>query len=261
MPDIGIIVGSGFGEIEGTMEKRSEKISTPYGDPSDAYRIYEISGVEAAFLARHGSLHHIPPHKINYRANLWGFRELGAKRILSVSAAGGISTGVIPGDIVVPDQVIDMTSCRTSTFFEGADAVHIDFTSPYCKDLRELLLRAGKRSSIELKDGATYICVNGPRLETRAEIRFFASIGADIVGMTAMPEASLARELELCFGLISVVTNYAAGISGKPLTVTEVIEVMKRSKGSIWRILERLLQMLPAHRDCECSKALKEARM
>jgi 5'-methylthioinosine phosphorylase len=261
MPDIGVIVGSGFGEMEGTEEKRSEKISTPYGDPSDAYRVYEISGVEAAFLARHGRLHHVPPHKINYRANLWGFKELGVKRILSVSAAGGISTGVMPGDIVVADQVIDMTSCRPSTFFEEDEAVHVDFTSPYCKDLRELLLRAGGRSSIELRDGGTYICVNGPRLETTAEIRFFASIGADIVGMTAMPEASLARELEVCFGLISVVTNYAAGISGKPLTVTEVIEVMRRSRRPLWRILEGLVRMLPADRDCECSKALKEARM
>lgn len=261
MPDIGIIAGSGFDEIEGAAEKGSEKISTPYGDPSDAYRIYKISGVEAAFLARHGSPHHTPPHKINYRANLWGFKELGVKRIFSVSAAGGISSGVIPGDIVIPDQIIDMTSGRASTFFEGDDVVHIDFTSPYCQDLRELLLQAGRRSSIELKDGSTYICANGPRLETRAEIRSFASMGADIVGMTAMPEASLARELELCFALISVVTNYAAGISGRPLTVTEVIQVMKGSKGPIWRLLGRSLQMLPVDRACDCSKALKEARM
>ena len=261
MPDIGIITGSGFDEMEGIVGKELKKVSTPYGETSDAYRICEISGIEVAFLARHGRPHHIQPHRINYRANLWGFRELGVERLFSVGAVGGINPSLIPGEIIIPDQIIDMTCGRPSTFFEGDEVVHIDFTSPFCADLRDVLFRAGKQSSLHLKDGATYICVNGPRLETKAEIRSFSLIGADVVGMTMMPEASLSRELELCIAHIAVVTNYAAGISERPLTVTEVIEVMRHSNVPISLLLSNSLQIMPNERTCECRRALRNARI
>ena len=261
MPDIGIITGSGFDEMEGIVGKELKKLSTPYGETSDAYRICEISGIEVVFLARHGRPHHIQPHRINYRANLWGFKELGVERLFSVGAVGGINPSLIPGDIIIPDQIIDMTSGRVSTFFEGDEVVHIDFTSPFCADLRDVLFRAGKQSSLYLKGGATHICVNGPRLETKAEIRSFSLIGADVVGMTVMPEASLARELELCIANIAVLTNYAAGISERPLTVAEVIEVMRHANVPIGLLLSNSLQIIPNERTCECRRALRNARI
>lgn len=261
MPRIGVIGGSGLYEIEGIVIKEGKKITTPFGDPSDIYRVGDIAGIEIAFLPRHGSPHHIPPHRINYRANIWGFKELGVERIISVSAVGGITPEMIPGTIVVLDQVIDMTKGRESTFYDADVVVHIDFTEPYCPELRDSIFSAGKKSGIDLKQTGTYIGVNGPRLETRAEIRFFSRIGADVVGMTGMPEASLARELEICFSGVSVITNYAAGISEKKLTTTEVVETMRKSTERLKLLLKETFSLIPAERRCGCKDALKDAKM
>jgi 5'-methylthioadenosine phosphorylase len=259
---IGIIGGSGLYDIEGVVIKDISKIVTPYGYPSDSYVIAEFAGRDVIFLPRHGSRHNIPPHKINYRANIWGFKELGVERIVSLSATGGISNHMVPGSIVVLDQIIDMTKGRDSTFFDGEDGVvHIDFTEPYCQELRNSFLKAGRKSGIALNKAGTYICVNGPRLETKAEINFFSKIGADVVGMTAMPEASLAREAELCYVGIGVVTNYAAGIIKKRLTTTEVLEVMKMTTGRLKEVLKEAFKLIPVERKCACKEALKEARM
>ncbi len=261
MTRIGIIAGSGFHEFEGVEILSLEKIATPYGEPSDVYRLGEISGIEVIFLARHGTPHRIPPHRINYRANVWGFRELGAERILSVNAVGGIHREPGPGSIIVPDQIIDMTHGRDSTFYDGDKAVHIDFTMPFCSELREALISACRKSGVRHRESGTYICVNGPRLETKAEIGHFSSMGGDVVGMTAMPEASLARELELCYAGISVITNYAAGISAKKLTVTEVVETMRISMEKIKSLVKEALSLIPGKRMCDCKDALTEARM
>lgn len=261
MPKIGIISGSGFYKIKGVKVKETKKIKTPYGEPSDIYRICELSGKEVAFLSRHGSPHHITPHMINYRANIWGFKELGIERILSVNAVGGINRKMRPGDIVIPDQIIDMTYGRASTFYDKDKVFHIDFTMPFCTELRKAVLNAGKKYDKNLHRSGTYICVNGPRLESKAEISYFSKIGANIVGMTVMPEACLARELELCFACIAVVTNYAAGISVKKLTATEVIETMKVSMERIKNLLIETLKIIPEIRTCDCKNALKEARM
>ena len=261
MPKIGIIAGSGFYEIEGVEVKELRKLTTPYGEPSDMYRICEVSGREVAFLSRHGTPHHISPHRVNYRANIWGFRELGVERILSVNAVGGINKDLKPGDVVIADQIVDMTHGRAATFYDENEVVHIDFTEPFCPELRTTVITAGKRIRTETRDSGTYICVNGPRLETGAEIRFFSTAGADIVGMTVMPEACLAREMELCFVCISVVTNYAAGISGKGLTTTEVIETMKLSMDRIRSLIGEALAVIPEPRMCDCQSALKEAKM
>lgn len=261
MPKTAIIAGSGFYDIEGVRVRELKKITTPYGDPSDVYRICEWSDLEFAFLSRHGSPHRIPPHKVNYRANIWGFIELGVERILSVNAVGGINTQMRPGDIVITDQIIDMTHGRASTFYEEHEVVHIDFTMPYCAELRDSIIKAGKIAGIELKDSGTYVCVNGPRLETKKEISLFNNIGGDVVGMTGMPEACLAREMEMCFSGIAVVTNYAAGISAKKLTTTEVVDTMKVSMEKIRKLLMTTLGIIPQERSCDCKNALKDARM
>ncbi len=258
---IGIIGGSGLYKIEGIAFKEEKEISTPYGKPSASYRVGEAGGVGIAFLPRHGSPHNIAPHKINYRANIWGFREIGVKRIISVSAVGGINPQMKPGDIAVLDQIIDMTENRASTFYDDEEVVHIDFTEPYCPELRKTILASGEKTGIGLKDKAAYLCVNGPRLETAAEIKAFSLLGADVVGMTGMPEASLARELELCFSGIAVVTNYAAGISGKKLTTTEVVETMTETIEKIKLLLKETIGLLPVNRNCNCKDALKDAKM
>jgi 5'-methylthioadenosine phosphorylase len=259
---IGIIGGSGFYEIEGVVINGIKSVSTPFGAPSDYYRTGEISGRDVVFLPRHGSKHTIPPHRINYRANVWGFKELGVERILSIGASGGISCEVAPGTIVVPDQIIDMTAGRDGTFFEGEEGVfHIDLTEPYCTELRDTIFASGEKTGIELKKSGTYICTNGPRLETRAEINFFSRIGADIVGMTAMPEAALAREAGICYAGISVVTNYAAGLKEKKLTASEVIEVMSNTEERLKILLKLVFDLVPSERNCSCKDALNEAKI
>lgn len=262
MEKIGIISGSGLYEIPGLRLKRRRAVKTPFGIPSDKYIIGEIEGSDVIFLPRHGSLHNLPPHMINYRANVWGFKELGVKKIISISAVGGIKRGLKPGNIVVLDQLIDMTRHRKSTFYDGeTGVVHIDFTDPFCPEILQVLRKAGKRANLSLKMGGTYIAVEGPRLETAAEIKAYALLGADVVGMTGMPETSLARELEMCYSGISVVANFAAGISRKRLTTSEVIKAMKASTEKIKRLLKITFTLLPEKSTCHCQKTLKDAKI
>jgi 5'-methylthioadenosine phosphorylase len=262
MPEVGVIAGSGLYEMPGLKMLREERIETPYGDPSTPYAIGELGGVEVAFLPRHGVPHRIPPAQVNYRANIWGFKELGVKRILSMNATGGINADLKPGHIVICDQVIDMTQgARPSTYYGLEEVVHVDFTDPFCNELREALLEAGRKAGISLVDGGTYVCVNGPRLESRAEIKHFSIIGADIVGMTGMPEASLAREVEICIACVSVVTNYAAGISTHKLTTKEVVDVMAETTEKLKLLIKETLPLLPQERACPCKDALKDSRM
>ncbi len=262
MSKIGVIGGSGLYEIEGFTLKKRRKVSTPFGNPSGQYLTGEIGNTEVVFLPRHGKKHDIPPHMINYRANIWGFKKLGVDRIISISAVGGIKKGLKPGDIVTSDQVIDMTKNRQSTFYDGkGGVVHIDFTEPYCPELRSIILKAGKKSRVALKNGGTYVAVEGPRLESAAEIKSFSILGGDIVGMTGMPEVSLARELEICYAGLAVVANYAAGISKRKLTVAEVMDAMKDTTEKIKRLLQTTFLLIQDDRTCECKDALKEARI
>ncbi|MBI5849081.1 MAG: S-methyl-5'-thioadenosine phosphorylase [Nitrospirae bacterium] len=261
MPEFGVIAGSGVYTIPELEIIESVKLSSPFGEPSDLYRIGRLSGREIAFLPRHGSLHHIPPHRINYRANIWGFRELGVKRILSVGATGGISKEMRPGSLVLLDQIIDRTSGREATFYDENEVVHIDFTEPFCPDLRKMLLVSASEAAVHVLGKGTYIAVNGPRLETAAEIREFALIGADVVGMTGMPEAALARELEICFAGLAVVTNVAAGIAEGRLSATEVVAAMKASLQQIRALLKAFFSLNPAPSACTCGGSLTNARM
>jgi 5'-methylthioadenosine phosphorylase len=261
MPLLGVIGGSGVYDMPGLEITDTVKVDTPYGDPSASYLIGRLAGREAAFLPRHGTAHRLQPHKINYRANLWGLRELGVKKVVSVCATGGINPGMSPGAIVLPDQIIDMTSGRISTFYDEDEVVHIDFTHPFCPDLREILSRASEAAGLTVITSGVYICVNGPRLETAAEIGTFAGWGADLVGMTLMPEASLARELEMCFACIAVVTNFAAGMTATKLTTQEVLETMKTTEGKLRSLLAQLFPMDPQTSRCTCGQSLKEARL
>lgn len=238
------------------------EVKTPYGLPSASYRLGEVRGVEVAFLPRHGHPHCIPPHRINYRANLWGFRELGVERIFSVNASGGITPIAEPGAILVLDQVVDMTQgAREGTFFDGPEVVHIDFTDPFCPELRRAALDAAGDEGLTVHDGGTYVCANGPRLESRAEIRYLASTGADVVGMTAMPEAALARELEICFSAIGVSANWAAGITEGKLSAVEVVEMMHEAGDRINRLLGAAIARAPESRACPCGDALGGAKV
>ncbi len=262
MPKIGVIGGSGLYDMKGFVLNKKKAVKTPFGKPSDQYLLGKIGNVEVVFLPRHGKHHDIPPHSINYRANIWGFKKLGVDRILSISAVGGIKKGLTPGDIVILDQVLDMTQSRISTFYDGKDGVvHIDFTEPYCPELRKVLMKAGKGAKVSVKNGGTYVAVEGPRLETASEIKSFKILGGDVVGMTGMPEASLSRELEICYSGLSVVANYAAGISKKKLTVAEVMEAMQSSTGNIKRLLKETIRLIPKNRKCHCGEALKEAKI
>jgi 5'-methylthioadenosine phosphorylase len=258
---IGIMGGSGLYEIEGLSVKESRDVDTPFGRPSGPVSKCEYEGRTLCFLPRHGGDHSIPPHKVNYRANVWALKDTGVQKIISVSAVGGINTNFEPGGIVLGSQILDFTKNRISTFFDENDVVHVDCTYPYCGDMKNIIVTVAKDTGIDIVDGSTYVAVEGPRLETAAEIEFYRSAGADIVGMTAMPEASLAREAEMCYSGIYVVTNYAAGIKGDKLTTDEVVQTMNASADRVKVLLSKVLTSLDRNGMCECRNALKNARM
>ncbi len=209
-----VIGGSGLAKLAELTDKQRRVVRTPYGDASGALTFGRLDGTQVCFLARHGYGHTIPPHEINYRANLWALKEAGVKKILAVAAVGGIRADLVPGSFALPDQIIDYTHGRKNTFFESSDqpVSHVDFTHPYDIELMENLAAKAKLLGLSLKQGGTYGCTQGPRLETAAEIKRMANDGCDIVGMTGMPEAVLARELGLPYASVAVVANYAAGL-------------------------------------------------
>jgi 5'-methylthioadenosine phosphorylase len=265
MTKIGIIGGSGIYRLHGLKLIDELSIETPYGKPSSNYSIMQSETSQFVFLNRHGIDHDTPPHKINYRANIWGFKEIGVKNIIALCAVGGINKSFVPGDIVFPDQIIDVTSNRSQTYYDVEPLYHVDFTIPFCPALRDCFIRAASEISQFVYKSGTYICTNGPRLESSAEIKYYSIIGADMVGMTGMPEAVLARELELCYASCAIITNYAAGIKEQPLTVNEVITTMKQSEVKLNALIERILilveGLLTGDEDnlCTCNNALKEA--
>lgn len=255
---IGIIGGSGLSESE--IKKENISIKTPYGEPSCPYEIEDLGFTKVLFLRRHGETHSIPPHRVNYRANIYGFKTAGIERIFGIFAVGSLKEEIPPGSIVIPDQIIDFThGARQSSFYDGPRVVHIDFTEPFCSEMRLSLIETAKNLGIKVVPLATYICVNGPRLETSAEIKFYKNTGADIIGMTLMPEASLAREAEICYTAVAVTVNYAAGISKKPLTVKEIVQVMNETIDTVSMLVKETLKILPEERRCECKNALTES--
>lgn len=237
-----IVGGSGLTKLPGLEITRRQVVRTPYGDPSGPLVFGILNGAEVVFLARHGQAHTIPPHEINYRANMWALKDQSVRAVTAVASVGGIRPEFGPGKIVIPDQIIDYTSGRKHTFFEAGAAVkHIDFTEPYDRNERERLLSASRICSEDVADGGVYAATQGPRLETAAEISRLANDGADLVGMTGMPEAALARELDLPYATIAVVVNHAAGRGDSRFGIQ--MESLERvlSKG-----MERVINILSA---------------
>jgi 5'-deoxy-5'-methylthioadenosine phosphorylase len=244
---LAVIGGSGLTKLANLDVSHREVVRTPYGDPSGPLTFGEICGRPVAFLARHGYGHTIPPHAVNYRANLWALRERGAAAIISVASVGCIRADLKPGEILIPHQIIDYTSGRQSTYHDGQDntVTHIDFTEPYDRALRERLAEASAAAGISVKAQAVYAATQGPRLETAAEINRFERDGADVVGMTGMPEAALARELAVPYAAISVVANYAAGRadSRDGISFASIETVLVESMGQVRAIIEKMVSL------------------
>lgn len=244
-----IIGGSGLAKLSALQKQRRRVMRSPYGEPSGALTFGQLAGREVVFLARHGYGHTIAPHEINYRANVWALKELGVQGVFSVATVGGVRADLGPGTLVVPDQIIDYTHSRKNTFFEGAEArvTHIDFTLPYSASLRTLLLDSARAVGEPIVDGATYACSQGPRLETAAEIERIAGDGGDLVGMTGMPEAALAREAGLEYAALGVVVNHAAGRgeSRQQVKLEDLENVMRQTVTRAVRILEQAVQGEP----------------
>lgn len=257
MPFIGIIGGSGLYSI--FEPKESLKIHTPYGSPSDDIQIGILSGTEVAFLPRHGRGHRIPPHRINYRANIFALKEVGVERIIGVSAVGSLREDYRPGDIVFVDQYIDFTKKREYTFYDGPKVVHISTADPFCPEMTRILIDVCKKIGIDYKEKGTYICIEGPRFSTRAESKMFRTF-ADIIGMTLVPEVQLARELEMCYVSIATVTDYDVWAE-KPVSTEEVIKVMKENEAKVKRILAEGIPKISMERKCECRYSLKGAEV
>jgi 5'-deoxy-5'-methylthioadenosine phosphorylase len=246
MTRLAIIGGSGLTSLPGLTIIRQQVQQTPYGEPSGLLTFGNYANQELVFLPRHGNPHTIPPHKVNYRANLWALREVGVTHVISVNAVGGITREMRPGRLVIPDQIIDYTSGRGHTFFEDGlkRVTHVDFTRPYCEELRQHLIRAGQSAGLDLYPGGTYGATQGPRLETAAEIDRLERDGCDLVGMTGMPEAALARELEFCYASVSVVANWAAGRAAGPLTMESIYDTLEQGTARVLRLLEAVIPQL-----------------
>lgn len=240
MAKLAIIGGTGLTSLKDLEIVRREVMHTPYGEPSAPLVFGEMARNEVVFLPRHGAGHTIPPHKINYRANLWALKESGVEQVIAVNAVGGIDTRMQPGNLVLPDQIIDYTWSRINTFFEEGltNVTHIDFTVPYCESLRQVLQTCAAEIDLNVINGGIYGATQGPRLETAAEIDRLERDGCALVGMTGMPEAALARELELCYASISVVANMAAGRSDEALTMEMIERHLKTGLKDVRRLLE-----------------------
>ncbi|OEJ26455.1 methylthioadenosine phosphorylase [Streptomyces agglomeratus] len=263
--EIGVIGGSGFYSF---LEDVTEvEVDTPYGKPSDSLFLGEIAGRRVAFLPRHGRGHHLPPHRINYRANLWALRSVGARQVLGPCAVGGLRVEYGPGTLVVPDQLVDRTKARAQTFYDGEtpvdgrlpNVVHVAFADPYCPAGRRAALAAARGREWEPADGGTLVVIEGPRFSTRAESRWHAAAGWSVVGMTGHPEAVLARELGLCYTSLALVTDLDAGAeTGEGVSHEEVLTVFAANVDRLRNVLFDAVAGLPADeaRDCLCGRAL-----
>jgi len=260
--EIGIIGGSGLYDPGIVENPREVKVYTPYGEPSDHIIVGTVRGRRVAFLPRHGKGHRIPPHRINYRANIWALKSLGVKWIISVSAVGSLREDYRPGDMVVPDQFIDMTKKREYTFFDGPVVAHVSMADPFCEQLRQEIITVGKELGIRIHERGTYICIEGPRFSTRAESRIWKDVfKADIIGMTLVPEVNLACEAQICYATIALVTDYDVW-ADKPVTAEEVTRVMKENTERARRLLYELIPRLPEAPNparCSCCRSLETA--
>ncbi|MEW5693240.1 MAG: S-methyl-5'-thioadenosine phosphorylase [Candidatus Hydrogenedentota bacterium] len=260
---IGVIGGSGLYEIEGIKDVTEKKIKTPFGNPSDSIMIGTLNDRRVAFLPRHGRGHRILPAEVNSRANIWVLKKLGVEWIISVSAVGSMKEEIKPRDFVIPDQLFDRTKSRISTFFGDGIVVHIGFAQPYCKELREILYKVCKENNITTHYNGTYVCIDGPSFSTKAESRIYRSWGVDVIGMTNLPEAKLAREAEICFATIALATDYDVWKEGEEVSVERVIANLLSNVDNVKKVIKDVVKYIPIdkERTCECSKALQNAIM
>ncbi|MBI5434448.1 MAG: S-methyl-5'-thioadenosine phosphorylase [Planctomycetes bacterium] len=259
---VGVIGGSGLYEIDGLTDVREVQLSTPFGSPSDAYICGTLHGVKMVFLPRHGRGHRISPSEINFRANIWGLKKLGVTRILSISAVGSMREDVHPGDFVVIDQFIDRTRHRPDTFFEGGVVAHVMFADPVCHDVRKVFLGAAAKVGVKAHDGGTYVNMEGPQFSTRAESKLYRSWGVDVIGMTNLQEAKLAREAEICYATLAMATDYDCWHeSHDDVTVEAILAVMHKNIGNARSVIKAAVPLFAAQRTCGCSKALEFAIM
>lgn len=258
---IAVIGGTGVYDPNIMTNIKDETVVTPYGEVQ--LKIGNYLGKPVAFMNRHQEDHSIPPHLINYRANISALKKLGVKSILATGAVGSLNPAMQPGQFIFVDQFLDFTKYRQQTFFDGgmSGVVHVDMTEPYCPELREVLSHASRSLGFTSHSTGTYVCTDGPRFETAAEIKMYRMLGGDLVGMTSVPEVCLARESEMCYATIAMVTNYAAGISPTRLTHREVVDVMMQYGENIRKLVMQVIHWLDPERICECHKALDQVKL
>jgi 5'-methylthioadenosine phosphorylase len=257
---IGIIGGSGLYDMGGVTDRQEVTLTTPFGDPSGPYLLGTLRGKRVAFLARHGAGHRVSPSELNFRANIFGMKQLGVEYILSASAVGSLKEEYKPLDIVVPDQFIDRTKGRISTFFGNGLVAHVGFAQPFCKILSGIAVDSGQRAGATIHAGGTYVCMEGPQFSTLAESRLYRSWGADIIGMTNLQEAKLAREAEICYTTIALVTDYDCWHPDHDhVTVEMIIGNLTQNAKTAQQIIANAVERLPFKRTCECASALKYA--
>ena len=253
--EVAIIGGTGFYRF--LEDAESVEVETPFGEPSAPISIGTVGGRRVAFLPRHGADHRFPPHRVPYRANLWALKELGVTRVFGPCAAGSLRREIEPRTLVVCDQAVDFTKSRPTTFYDGPQTTHVSFADPYCPTLREVLVKGAAGEGIPHRDGGTMVVIEGPRFSTKAESRMFAQVGCDVIGMTQFPEVTLARELELCYATVAIVTDYDVGVDDiQPVTHAEVLKVFGENIDRVRDLLAVAIPAVPAERTCPCATAL-----
>ena len=256
--EIGIFGGTGIYD-SGLLEDPKEiSINTPYGKPSESITIGIFKERKIAFMPRHGKKHTIPPHMINYKANIFAFKELGVKRIIAPSAVGSLKEEIAPGHFALPSQFLDFTKSRDGSFSEDGRVIHISVAEPFCPELQQSILNVAQKNNLSIHKDCTYVCIEGPRFSTKAESKFFRTTGADIIGMTLVPECQLAREAQICYASVSTVTDYDVWAE-KPVTAKEVLETLSKNVAATKELLTILIENIPKTRGCSCEKALAEA--
>lgn len=259
-PTLAVIGGSGLYEIPDLEDAEEHQINTPFGTPSSPVIVGSLEGTRIAFLARHGNGHYINPTEVNYRANIYALKSLGVERVLSISACGSLRDDYMPGEIVIPDQLFDFTKHRKRSFFEGGLVAHINVAQPFCADFNQSISQALQGSGATTHNGGVFITIEGPRFSTRAESNIFRSWGISIIGMTTSPEAFLAREAEMCYGVMAHVTDFDVWhISEEPVTVEMVIEVLIQNTQLAQQVIRNLANQLSSNRPCGCSNTLSDA--
>ena len=257
--EIGIFGGTGIYDSGLLQDNQEIQMDTPYGRPSDVITIGEFDGRKIAFLPRHGKKHSIPPHMINFRANIWAFKEIGIKRIIAPSAVGSLKMELEPSHFALPNQFIDFTKSREYSFSETGNVIHISVADPFCPELQGCVLESADAHQITMHKNCTYVCIEGPRFSTKAESRFYRTLDADVIGMTLVPECQLAREAQMCYVSISTVTDYDVWAQ-RPVTAKEVIKTLSENAGRTKKLLASLIGRIPKNRGCSCERALLDAQ-